>query len=296
MIDYTYTELTSATVTGLVAFQRHFPGYKTKCVGRAGQRWVSVASSPPVARCLAALHLAPRIPHPPTVCREVTRAIARGVQYVRDQQREDGSWYGSWAVCFTYGCWFGVEALVQGGDPTGRDQRALAACSAFLLSKQRADGGWGESYLSCLTKTYCQTDSTAVCTAWALLALIHAQCPDARAVRRGIDFLIARQTPGGDWAQVSPKDGFFVLRSCWVLANASASSARPSVACVRVVLFCLPAGEHLRHLQPHLLHHVHRVPQRLPPVGTGGLPEWLPVSCSLTRSCAPLPALHASRL
>lgn len=28
MVDYSYTELTSATLTGLVAFQRHFPAYK----------------------------------------------------------------------------------------------------------------------------------------------------------------------------------------------------------------------------------------------------------------------------
>ena len=27
-------------------------------------------------------------------------------------QRPDGSWYGSWGVCFTYGTWFGIEALM----------------------------------------------------------------------------------------------------------------------------------------------------------------------------------------
>lgn len=162
MIDYTYTELTSACVTGLVAFQRHFPSHKPA---------------------------------------DVARLIAAGTQYVREQQRDDGSWYGSWAVCFTYGCWFGVEALVAGGDPAGADAAALRRSSAFLLSKQRADGGWGESYLSCLTKEYSQAPSTAVNTAWALLALIHAQCPDSFAVRRGIDFLIAQQTPAGDWRQ-----------------------------------------------------------------------------------------------
>lgn len=165
MIDYSYTELTSACVTGLVAFQRHFPEYKPAAV--AGM-------------------------------------VAKGTQYVREQQREDGSWYGSWAVCFTYGCWFGVEALVAGGEPEGRDAAALSRCCAFLLSKQNADGGWGESYLSCLTKQYSPlpgSSSQVVNTAWALLALIHAQAPDAFAIRRGVDFLIARQTRDGDWAQ-----------------------------------------------------------------------------------------------
>ena len=162
MVDYTYTELTSACVGGLAAFQRHFPGYR--------------------AATVAAL-------------------IARGTQYVRDQQRADGSWYGSWAVCFTYGCWFGVDALVAGGEPEGRDAPALRRACDFLLSKQQADGGWGESYLSCLTKQYSRRDSQVVATAWALLALVHAQCPAAHAVRRGVDFLVARQSPNGDWAQ-----------------------------------------------------------------------------------------------
>lgn len=106
-----------------------------------------------------------------------------------------------WAVCFTYGAWFGVSALAQGGDPAGVDAPALARCCEFLLSKQQEDGGWGESYLSCLTKRYSPISSTVVNTAWALLALIHARCADERAVRRGIDFLVARQTARGDWAQ-----------------------------------------------------------------------------------------------
>ena len=162
MIDYTYTELTSSAVQGLVAFQRRFPEYRAA---------------------------------------EVSSAIARGVHYVRMQQREDGSFYGSWAVCFTYGAWFGVCALAQGGDPLGADAPALARCCAFLLSKQQADGGWGESYLSCLVKQYSPTESAVVNTAWALLALMHARCADRAAVARGIAFLVRRQLPSGDWAQ-----------------------------------------------------------------------------------------------
>ena len=162
MIDYTYTELTSSAVQGLAAFQRRFPEYRAA---------------------------------------EVSAAVARGVHYVRCQQREDGSFYGSWAVCFTYGCWFGVSALAQGGDPRGADAAPLARCCAFLLSKQAADGGWGESYLSCLVKQYSPAPSSVVNTAWALLALMHARCADRAAVARGVAFLVRRQLPTGDWAQ-----------------------------------------------------------------------------------------------
>ncbi len=41
--------------------------------------------------------------------------------FIRSIQRPDGSWYGSWAVCFTYGCWFGVSALAAKGHRYGVD-------------------------------------------------------------------------------------------------------------------------------------------------------------------------------
>lgn len=66
-------------------------------------------------------------------------------------QRPDGSWYGNWGVCFTYGTWFGCEALAAAGETHATSPSARAA-AAFLLQKQRADGGWGESYLSCQDK------------------------------------------------------------------------------------------------------------------------------------------------
>lgn len=66
-------------------------------------------------------------------------------------QRPDGSWYGNWGVCFTYGTWFGCEGLAAVGESYASSASARSAC-AFLLQKQRSDGGWGESYLSCQNK------------------------------------------------------------------------------------------------------------------------------------------------
>jgi squalene cyclase len=43
---------------------------------------------------------------------EVMKALERGRDFVLSVQLPDGSWYGSWGVCFTYGTWFGVDALV----------------------------------------------------------------------------------------------------------------------------------------------------------------------------------------
>lgn len=59
--------------------------------------------------------------------------------------------YGSWGVCFTYGCWFGCCGLAALGHTCQSDD-ALRRCCAFLVGVQQADGGWGESYLSCQDK------------------------------------------------------------------------------------------------------------------------------------------------
>jgi len=55
--------------------------------------------------------------------------------------------YGSWAVCFTYGTWFGVKGLVAAGR-TFENSPAIRKACEFLLSKELPSGGWGESYLS----------------------------------------------------------------------------------------------------------------------------------------------------
>lgn len=83
--------------------------------------------------------------------KEIERCLQRAESFIRSIQRPDGSWYGSWAVCFTYGTWFGCCALAARGYSCESDEGLRRACD-FLLSKQREDGGWGESYLSCQDK------------------------------------------------------------------------------------------------------------------------------------------------
>ncbi|KXZ42931.1 hypothetical protein GPECTOR_110g223 [Gonium pectorale] len=136
IVDYSYVECTSACITALCAFRKRYPEHRR---------------------------------------REISRALDRAEAFIRSIQRTDGSWYGSWGVCFTYACWFGVGGLAALGR-SHADDEALRRCCAFLVSKQRADGGWGESYLSCQDKVYSQLegDSHVVNTAWAMLALMAA--------------------------------------------------------------------------------------------------------------------------
>jgi hypothetical protein len=76
-------------------------------------------------------------------------------------QREDGSWYGSWAVCFTYGTWFGVEGLIAAG-VSPSDPSIRKACQFIKIPME--DG----------VKTPDRKRSTG-CEHWALLTLLLAE-------------------------------------------------------------------------------------------------------------------------
>jgi lanosterol synthase len=67
------------------------------------------------------------------------------MKYIYASQRPDGSWFGSWGVCFTYATMFALESLALYGETYENSERVRRACK-FLLGKQMADGGWSESY------------------------------------------------------------------------------------------------------------------------------------------------------
>jgi squalene/oxidosqualene cyclase-like protein len=186
MIDYSYVECSSATITALKDFSDALPGYRAS---------------------------------------EVQNAIQAGRAFLKTIQRPDGSWYGSWGNCFTYGTWFGIEGLVSAGESLDSDNVRRAV--AFLLSKQNRNGGWGESYLACINKAYPAEGagellgdggSGVVQTAWALLGLLAGGCTDETALRRGRDFLMHKQLPSGDWAQEGITGVF--NRSCGITYTA----------------------------------------------------------------------------
>ena len=91
--------------------------------------------------------------------KEVQASIRRGQDMIISIQKTDGSWYGSWAICFTYACWFGIEALALDESSRKANKTLIDKCCGFLLSKQMSDGGWGESYQSCVRKEYRDSES-----------------------------------------------------------------------------------------------------------------------------------------
>ncbi|XP_025823339.1 achilleol B synthase-like isoform X2 [Panicum hallii] len=105
---------------------------------------------------------------------EIEKIIKNGASFIEKTQRKDGSWYGSWAVCFTYATFFAIKGLVAAGRTYQNSLSIRKACD-FLLSKQLITGGWGENYLSCQIEEYVDSGSPhAVNTAMAMLALLYA--------------------------------------------------------------------------------------------------------------------------
>ena len=83
------------------------------------------------------------------------------------------------------------------------DECIQRACR-FLIAKQQEDGGWGETFMSCVERKYVQhPTSQVVNTAWAVLTLLKARYADRAAIRRGVDVLLRRRLPDGNWAQES---------------------------------------------------------------------------------------------
>ncbi|MEO6183456.1 MAG: squalene--hopene cyclase [Verrucomicrobiota bacterium] len=127
--------------------------------------------------------------------------VVKALQYVRDQQEEDGSWYGRWGVNYIYGTWQvlrGLRAL-----NLNMNQPWLLRGRAWLESVQHEDGGWGErcnTYDDPVFKG--KGPSTASQTAWAIMGLLAFDDPNRSSVRRGIEYLISTQEPNGSWTEL----------------------------------------------------------------------------------------------
>ena len=126
-------------------------------------------------------------------------AVARGVDYLRRTQLEEGSWYGRWGMNYIYGTWSVLCALHAAGVDHAAPQ--LRKAVAWLVSIQNSDGGWGEDGASYKLdyRGYERAPSTASQTAWALLGLMAAGEVDHPAVERGIDYLSRQQGQDGFW-------------------------------------------------------------------------------------------------
>ena len=161
MVEYDYPECTTAVVTVLSLFQQ-FSDYRST---------------------------------------EIKKVKEEALRYIRNAQSTEGSWYGSWGICFTYAGMFALESLASVGEYYANSERSRRGCD-FLLSKQMADGGWGESYKGCEQKRYIHHEkSQVVQTAWACIALMEADYPDKEPIKKALTLIMRRQQRNGEWLQ-----------------------------------------------------------------------------------------------
>ncbi len=124
--------------------------------------------------------------------------IQRGIEFIKKDQCEDGSWFGRWGVNYIYGTW----QVLRGMKLIGEDMNKgwLRRGVEWFLRHQNEDGGWGESILSYEDpSTKGIGTRTPSQTAWALMGLISANQVESQAVRRGVKYLLDTQTSDGTW-------------------------------------------------------------------------------------------------
>ncbi len=144
------------------------------------------------ARCLSFLAQIGRKKGDPT--------IDRGIEFIKREQEEDGSWFGRWGTNYVYGTWSALCALNMVGEDMS--QPYIQKAVDWLKSRQREDGGWGDD-----GATYWEDrrdevkESTPSQTAWALLGLMAAGEVDDPIVDRGIGYLTDHEREGDRWTE-----------------------------------------------------------------------------------------------
>ncbi|NJO55021.1 MAG: squalene--hopene cyclase [Rhodospirillales bacterium] len=126
--------------------------------------------------------------------------VARGVDFLRQEQEADGSWFGRWGTNYIYGTWSVLCAL----NAVGEDMNSpyIRKAVAWLKGRQRVDGGWGEDCASYDPNRRLEVKaSTPSQTAWAMLALMAAGDVESEAVADGVQYLLESPRDGGQWRE-----------------------------------------------------------------------------------------------
>ena len=124
----------------------------------------------------------------------------RAIEFIRNRQETDGSWFGRWGVNYIYGTWQVLTGLKSIGERMDRDYIRRAA--DWLRSVQKPDGSFGESCDSYEDPSLKgKGESTPSQTAWGAMGLMAVVGPKDPAVEKAIQWLVEHQGEDGNWEE-----------------------------------------------------------------------------------------------
>jgi len=125
-------------------------------------------------------------------------SLTRGLDWLLQEQEDDGSWFGRWGVNHLYGTGAALPALEACG--VAPDHPAMRRAVAWLDSVQQPQGSFGEDILSYQDPRHRgQGAATPSQTAWALLGYISGGAAKALSTRHAAEYVCQSQRPDGDW-------------------------------------------------------------------------------------------------
>ena len=133
---------------------------------------------------------------------EKNRVVTKGIEFLKQEQENDGSWFGRWGTNYIYGTWSVLSALNAAG--INMNEGFVKKGANWLKSKQNDDGGWGErgdTYWE--KKKNDHYKSTPSQTAWGVLGLMAADQAESKEVEKGIKYLINTKNKNLFWEEKS---------------------------------------------------------------------------------------------
>jgi squalene-hopene/tetraprenyl-beta-curcumene cyclase len=120
------------------------------------------------------------------------------VDFIKNEQESDGSWWGRWGVNYIYGSWLALTGLKSIGEDMS--QPFVRRAMKWYEDHQNEDGGWGETCESYKDPSLRgKGESTASQTAWAVMGMLAGGEAENPAVKRGIEYLLSQQKEYGSW-------------------------------------------------------------------------------------------------